>query len=338
MKSEDLISNKNTKNGEKDEESNISGLVLFKSRASKPTQKEITTYENVDQENKISLGHKLYPFAGSYLFSILITNRSSAPITEVKIKVKYPDFLYVSRYTPAIFESEYVKLEDDSLKQINIEFDQLAENSKKQINLYFKPINLDIEGEITLFSSFVNSKDYVRVLNAEPVNIHAQSISAIEPKIVPSYAIEKFYNNSEVKKASRSFGVDAHENLDLYFNYITQILEAHHFQLITQDKERRIAWFFGKELDADEDILAIGRIVSNKIEFLVASQNPDILVSLLTNLTNALKKRLMSTGIIDSVDQVYELECYNCGSILPHFPEKGVPVECTKCNEHNLIW
>ncbi|MFO8018358.1 MAG: hypothetical protein R6U96_06960 [Promethearchaeia archaeon] len=332
------MSSENLKSKEKNDKPKISNLILFKSYKNKTKEAEITRYENIDQENKIKLVHKLYPHAGSYLFSVLIINQSSAPITEVKIKVRYPDYLNVIRYTPPRLESEQLNTEEDSEKQINIGFDQLAEKSKKQINFYFKPINLNNKGKITLFSSFVNSKDYVRVLNAEPVAIHAKQIGGIEPKIIPSNSIEEFYNNKEVKKAIRSFGVAANENLDLYFNYAEQILKAHHLQLITKDEGKRIAWFFGRELDSLKDILAVGRIVSNKIEFLCASKNAEILVSLLTNLSNALKKRLMATGIIDSVDQIYELICYNCGNPLPLFPERGSPVECSKCGEENLIW
>lgn len=337
MENESFMSSENVKSKEKNDEPKISGLVLFKSHKREAEEARITSYENIDQENKIKLVHRLYPHAGSYLFSVLIVNQSSAPITEVKIKVKYPDFLYMSRYTPPSLESEHYNGKEDSEKQTSITFDQLAEKSKKQINFYFRPINLNKEGKITLFSSFVNSKDYVRVLNAEPVDICAK-IGAIEPKIVPSHLIKDFYNNGEVKKAIRSFGVVANEDLDLYFNYIEQILKAHHFQLITKDEEKRTAWLFGRELDTFEDILAVGRILSNKIEFLCASKNPEILISLLTNLSNAFKKRLMGTGIIDSVDEIYDLECYNCGNPLPFFPEQGVPVECTKCGEENLVW
>ncbi|MGV9171915.1 MAG: hypothetical protein ACOC35_04990 [Promethearchaeia archaeon] len=332
------MSARNARSKEKKDEQKISNLVLFKTHKNKVEKPEITSYESIDQENKIKLVHKLYPFAGSYLFSVLMVNQSLAPITEVKIKVKYPDFLYLARYKPPYLESEYSNTNDDTIKQIKIELDQLAEKSKKQLNFYFKPINLGNQGAIKLFSSFVNSKDYVRVLNADPINIRAHEVGLIEPKIVPSYAIEKFYNNEHVKKALRSFGIDAKENLNLYFNYVEQVLKAHHFQLITEDKENRVAWFFGRDLDAQEDILVVGRIVANKIEFLCASRNPDILISLLTNFSNALKKRLMGTGIIESVDQVYELECYNCGSVLPHFPERGEIVECPKCGEENMVW
>jgi len=86
------------------------------------------------------------------------------------------------------------------------------------------------------------------------------------------------------------------------------------------------------------DILVIGQIVAGKIEWLAASSNPHLLISILTNFVNVFKREMILLGHISSVDQVYSLECKYCGNTLPYFPGKGKSIECNKCNYEQIIW
>ena len=102
-----------------------------------------------------------------------------------------------------------------------------------------------------------------------------------------------------------------------------QILRFHNMQLIAKDIKNRRLWYYGKVWNKNEvetsnefEVLVIGQIESNKIEFL----------------------RILSTGIIKSKDQIHDLECKNCGLALSSFPAKGESIECENCNYDQIVW
>jgi len=320
-------------------ENKIHGLVLLKGPPDKERSDESTySFERVDQENKIKLSHDLVPFGASYRYGILLVNESLAPITEVKARIKFPEFLTLSRIYPATI-SISPPTSESGAKQINFEIDELSETSKSQINLYFKPLLLNKKGKISTNVSFVNNKDFIRVLDSEPAEINITE-PKIEGKIIPSSKIVGFLNIKGIKKAIKSLGIATKdkEDMTLYFNHIEQLMGLHKFQLITKDENKKIAWFFGIDLNTKEDVLVIGQIVSNKIEFLAASQDHPGLISLLTMLTNEFKKRILSITKIKSIENIYELECKYCGGVLDRFPAKGESIECKNCNRAQTIW
>ncbi|MHA1489774.1 MAG: hypothetical protein ACTSRI_08965 [Promethearchaeota archaeon] len=327
----------------KDDGSNsdqIQELVIFRSKEKKtPSRKEGTSFENSDPESKIKIIYQIKPFGGKYLYSVLLLNQSNAPITEVKVKIKYPEFLTISRCTPPTISAEEPDIEEKGMKQINLGYDELKEYDKRQINLYFTPITLNNTGTINTYITFVNSKDYVRLLSSDPIEIKNEP-PAFEPKDIPSDYIGEFVQNPQIKKAIKSIGVgiEKQKNPDLYFDHIEQILRFHKFKLIAREEKKQIAWYFGTELESKKDVLVVGQVVSNKVEWLVSSQQPSILVPLLTMFSNDFKKRLISIGLIDSVNKFYDLECKYCGTVLPHFPEKGKPVECKNCKYEQFVW
>ncbi|MFW9818946.1 MAG: hypothetical protein ACFFE5_05000, partial [Candidatus Thorarchaeota archaeon] len=110
------------------------------------------------------------------------------------------------------------------------------------------------------------------------------------------------------------------------------------FQLVAKDLNKKIMWYFGTESLIKEDVLVICQIVSNKIEFIASSLNHFLLVSLLIQISNDFKDQLISNGIVKSKDDIYELECRNCGAIFPYFPQKNEPVVCKNCNYEQIIW
>ncbi len=317
----------------------IQGLVVFRDVKSQQTQKqEVVSLEYIDQENKIKLVCKLEPFGGNYLYSLLIINQSMAPITEIKIRIRYPDFLQLNRSNPpkVIIDSDLI---EENEKQIRIEFEKLDENSQKQINNFFTPLLLEENGEIRSYVTFINNADFVRALDSDPVTIKFDPIS-VERKILPSSEVRSFLQLTDIKRGIKSFGIGI-ENIhdfDYLFYQLNQTIEDHNFQLIIKDNEKRIAWYFGTELVSGADLLVIGQLKSNKIEVLVASQNPHIIISILTNFVTEFSNRLVIENIIETLDQIYDLECNYCGTVLPFFPKKGESVECTKCKYEKIIW
>ncbi len=314
-------------------------LVVFKSKAEKKS-KEFPKYsfETFDQENKILLLHEFKPYGGHYVLSIQLVNESMAPITEVKIKTYYSNFLTLTRsYPPTIYIPE--PIEEGEETKITLEFDELNERGKKQINLHFTPLFLGREGEIRSIVTFVNNKDFIRVLNSEPINVKLDNIT-INPKIIPSSYIGEFSQIPEMKRAIKSLGIGAlgNYNSDLYFNILEQVFLRKSLQLITKDPERRIFWYFGSDLESTDDVLIIGQIASYKVEIIGTSKNHHVLISFLTSLSNEFKKQLLTREIINNLDDIHDLECKYCGANLPYFPKKGEEIQCTKCKYEQLVW
>ncbi|MFX1494250.1 MAG: hypothetical protein ACFFBZ_08215 [Promethearchaeota archaeon] len=324
---------------ENNDPKDIQGLVVFKDVKSQQTQKnEVVSLEYIDQEDKIKLVCKLEPFGGNYIYSLLIINQSMAPITEVKIRIRYPDFFILCRSNPPkiIIDSDLI---EENEKQIRIEFKKLDQNSQKQINTFFTPLSLEEKGEIRSYVTFINNADFVRALDSDPVIVKFDPIS-IERKILPSSEVRNFLQLPDIKRGIKSIGIGI-ENLndfDYLFYLLNQTIEDHNFQLITKDDEKKISWYFGTELVSGADLLIIGQFKSNKIEVLVASKNPHILIPILTTFVTEFSNRLIIENIIDTLDQIYDLECKYCGTVLPYFPRKGESVECTKCKYEKIIW
>ena len=321
---------------------NLQGPVLLKSQeaSESESQKAEISFEQVDQENKIKLSNDLIPYNASYRYSILLKNESLAPITEIKASIKFPTFLKISRYSPLVLESKQSKSDKKGYNQVQFEIEELSEKSETQIICYFSPNSNNNIGELSTYITFVNNKDYIRVINSKPIEIRIKP-ATIQPKIIPSSEISTFLKIKDMKKGIKSLGIPLKKktNLDLFFNFIDQNIKLHKFQLIAKDNEKKIAWYFGTDLATGQDILVIGQIVSNKVEFLAASQNHQIIISLLSNLSDNFKKRASSVGgLIRSVKEIIDLECKYCGAVLPYFPKRGESVECKSCNKENILW
>lgn len=314
-------------------------LVFFKAKDDIKT-KEIDkyTFEKVDQEDKIKLATDYRPFGSHLQYSILIDNQSLAPITEMKIKVKLPAFFTLARYYPTTISIPRLKAENN-IKQIDLEFDELNEKSNKQIHLHFTPNSLNTAGEIRTIVTYVNNKDTIRVLDSKPIEITIEEIT-IEPKVVPSSFIRDFAQQQGIKKVIRSMGIGIKRpiNPEIYFEILEQLFFTQNFQLVAKDVDKRILWYFGTESNTKDDILAIGQILSNKIEIIASALNHSLLISFLTQISNDFINLLISNGIIKSKDDVYELECKNCGVIFPYFPQKNESIECKNCNYEHTIW
>ena len=295
-------------------------------------------FETIDQEDKIKLVNDFQPFRGHIQYSILVDNQSLAPITELKIKVKIPQFLALSRcYPPTISVPNITTLENSN--QFTLEFDELNEKSNKEIHLHFIPNALDMRGEIRTIVTYVNNKDTVRVLDSRPTEIVVDNIS-IEPKVVPSSYIREFSQTPGIEKAIKSMGIAFAQKLDFefFFDLLEQTFVFNNFQMVAKDPEKKIMWFFGTEILTKNDILAVGQVVSNKIEIIASSLNPYLLVSFLTLFSNDFKEAVLFNGIVESKDQVYDLNCKYCGNILPYFPYQGESIECIKCNKGQIVW
>ncbi len=321
------------------EGSDIHGLVLFGEQTrQKADEKDVYSYESIDQENKIKIISQLAPHGAQYRYSVLILNESNAPVTDMKARIKYPDFLTLNRITPPMAFTP-PKKDDKGIEQILVEFEQLRENGKKQLNFYFDPKSLNNKGKISTYTTFINNRDFVRVINTESIIMNIEGIS-IMPKVIPASEIQGFLQIKGIKKAFRSLGIGVETplNLSTQFNHLEQVIRMQNFQLVAKDESKYILWFFGTDVNLKEDLLVIGQLAANKTEFLAASKNHQILISLLSMLVDDFKKRILSTGAINSIAQIHDLECKYCGNILHAFPSKGESIECKNCLKEQVVW
>lgn len=314
-------------------------LVIFK-RKEERESKDLPkfTFEAIDQEDKIRLLNEFKPYGGHYVLSIQLLNESLAPISEVKIKIRYSNFLKLTRsYPPTIYISE--PIEEVETSKLVLEFGELNERSKKQLNLHFTPLSLGNEGEIRTIVTYVNNKDFVRVLNSDPVTITLDKIT-INPKIIPSSYVREFSQIPRMKRAVKSLGIGTRgkNDPDLYFKLLEQVFLRNSLQLITKDPEKKILWYFGSDLESRDDVLIIGQTGANKVKIIGISKNHHVLISFLTSFSNEFKEHLLISGIVSSLDDIYDLECKYCGTILPYFPKKGEEVQCSKCKYEQLLW
>jgi hypothetical protein len=322
-------------------------LVLFRELDSAKESKEFEPepLQYVDQEDKIHMVYKLVPFGGNYLYSLLIMNESPAPITEVKIRIIIPEFFELSRSSPPTLTIESLETDDETNdeiikeKQVKMEFELLSGNTQRQINLYLCPLWLENKGKIRSFVTFVNNADFIRAIDTDSINIELDPFS-IERKIIPQSEIKRFLEKPWIKKANKSIGVafDKKFDEDFLFELIVNNIQESNFQLILKNQDNKISWFCGTDLVSGNDLLVIGQISAGKIEWLAASPNPHLLISVLTNFINRFKREMILQGHITSIEQVFPLECKYCGNTLPYFPEKGKSIECNKCNYEQIIW
>ncbi len=314
-------------------------LVIFKTK--EDYQSEVIdryTFEKIDQEDKIKLITELQPYGAHYRYSLILTNQSLAPISEVKIKIGYSNFLTLYRsYPPTLYIPE--PIEDKNVSKITIEFDELNEKSTRQISLHFSPLSLGYNGEIRTIVTYVNSKDFVRVINSEPSEVILDEIT-IHPKIIPSSYIRDFSQIPGIKKAIKSMGVGISGKVDpdLYFNILEYIFLKYSLKLIAKDPNKKIIWCFGSELESRTDVLVVGQVKSGKVEIIASSKNQYALISFLTLFSDEFKEQILLREIITSFDQIYDLECKACGAILPYFPKKGKEIKCKACNYSQYIW
>ncbi len=326
------------------EDNNIKDLVFFEDIDSEAEEKkEIPKVtKEIDQQTNIILSTELIPYLGKFKYTSILSNESFAPINDVKVKIQYPSFLELSRSIPPTITNLDIEKDEDeeeNIELIKLEFSNINANETKEISLFFTPKNIINEGKIRTFSAFVNNDGYIRVIESEPLKIDINQV-VLQPKLIPSSKIAEFLKDNDVRKAIRSYGIGINQKLDLdfLFNRLEVILRANNLQYITKDEKKKILWYFGIDLETNSDVLVVGQIKENKIEWIISTKNPNLIISLLVLLSSELKDVLLRMGIIDSINNLYNLECKACGSVLPAFPTKGKSIKCQNCHLDQIVW
>ncbi|MHA1111798.1 MAG: hypothetical protein ACTSRE_11895 [Promethearchaeota archaeon] len=282
------------------------------------------------QEDYIKLDLHL-GYLGSHVRLVMkIINKSDFPIDEVEVKLEFSKKIEVFRTTPKV---EYIKHESGIVARIPA----IPQKQDFEVKFYLNPEELG-KGKIGGQIKFVNYKDFVRLLMIEEMEYNL-TVPNIIPKEIAHESIEQYNSAGYIKKDIRSYGLPDKLNPLTAFNHIFQIIRAQNFKLITKivEDNKKIAWFFGTTEETLTDILVVGQVQQNKIEFYASSKNEQILSALLTSFSNDLKRRILISSVVRSEKEIYDLFCTECGGTLPYFPKPGEFVECVYCNTKNLV-
>ncbi|MHA1821545.1 MAG: hypothetical protein ACTSU2_00185 [Promethearchaeota archaeon] len=295
-------------------------------------QKEFIKSESKErsQDDLIGLMVKLGYVGANIRLTIKITNASELPITELLIKLNFADNIEFLKTKP----NYEAKIENNTL---SIKLPDLKGKKAIGFYVYFKLISLG-HGIISGKFQYVNYQDYVRFILIDNFEYNLKPPKIIEADI-PTFEIEKYSSQKGMKKDIRSFGKPDQMKELTAFNHVQQIVESYGFKLINkvEKEDSLIAWYFGQTESLDNDVLIVGQVYNNKIEFFAASLNPLILSSLLVAFSIDLKKRLLTSGVVSSEEEIYDLYCKNCNGVLPYFPRPGEVVVCKYCGTENIV-
>ncbi len=288
---------------------------------------------SVDQEGKIKLVPESSVLGSILRYAAVIVNESTAPITQVQLKLEYPKFLTLSRIKPPV---EYKLNKADGL--ISLTLPKLDGQKKLQINFYFNPIELG-KGIFKNNLLYINNQDFVRTAETQQFEVNLSN-RLFSPKKIPSFQISAITKNA-VHKGIKSYGRPPYYNVKDAFQTMTRLIQTYNFELITKTESNghNVAWFYGVEEKTKQEVLLIGQTLNDKMEFITISDDENLNISLLTKLSFDFRKRLFNAGDILSMNGLYELTCKFCGGIFDYYPQKGENITCKYCNkEQQCDW
>ena len=284
-----------------------------------------------DQEGKIKLVPESSVLGSILRYAAVIVNESTAPITQIQMKLGYPKFLALSRIKPPI---PYKLNEFDGL--ISLTLQKLDAQNKIQINFYFNPLELG-KGIFKNNLLYINNQDFVRTVETQQFEINISN-RLFSPKKIPSFQIQAFTKKA-LHKGIKSYGRPANFEIKNAFQTMTRLIQTYNFELITKTESNghNVAWFYGVEEKTNQEVLLIGQTLNNKMEFISISDDENLNISLLTKLAYDFRKRLFNAGDIPSMVGLRELICKFCGGILEYYPRKGENIKCNYCNQDQQL-
>ncbi|MHA1783012.1 MAG: hypothetical protein ACTSUL_06260 [Promethearchaeota archaeon] len=325
-------------NNKKKDSEDMHDLLIFKeTEAPKESEIEKLPEETVLDDIKVKIFSDLKPIGRFYRYTLIFINNSQETIQNIKVTINFSKFLIIYRHSPPTLPLTNFKTDEG--KQVIVFLNEINPKNSKKLSIFFSTKDVIDSGKVKVKLDIMKSLDILKELELNPVNIDFHPI-AFEPKIIPTSQIGYFIKDPTNRKAIRSIGIDFSnkENFEKVFPLMQEMIKAQNFQLLSVDENRKISWYFGTELVSGADVLMIGRIIENKIEYFAISKNPDILVSLIAYISKSFINRLILNQMIKSEDEVIDLECKYCGYVLPYFPNKNDPIKCSKCGIEQVIW
>jgi hypothetical protein len=319
----------------------IKGLEIFKHKE-KPKKKKTDKYsvEKIQKEDKFKIINSLSAHGIHYRYSILLHNENSATITDINIRVLYPEFLeYTGSFPINLIVSSQIANKQEKINNLNLSLKELKGNNSQQMYIHFTPSNQVAAGEFKMLLNYKNDKGKARKIKTNAITIQIEDI-VITPKIISHSRIRDFSKIPGMKRALVSLGIGTKKKSvsKKIYDIFERLILSYNFQLITKDRERGILWFFGSESNSSNDIFAISKIGLNIIEIIGHSKDPVLLCQFFFSIERNLNDLLLKNKVIKPNMKIFDLECINCGSHLPYFPKKRESITCTICSYKQFVW
>lgn len=309
--------------------------LLMQSVSSKTNQTQVLTAskrKETDQKDLISVEMNVKIIGIKTAIIIAIQNGSSYDATEGKMRLRYDSYLNVR---PQFEDHKYENKEGELTIWIN----ELPAKSTQTLRIYVQDIN-NRKFQINGFFQFRNNKHTMRLIKMEQINVDFNL-----PEIIPWECdvskIKNIMKNSEYFKRMQGLGTPSLINMDELMSLFNEIMERHSFKLILKHSDPTPMWFYTAKIDGPEEpleILAIPQVKNNFIAFYVCSKNKDIVSTLIHNISKDYQTFLINRKFLPTEFKLIDLNCYNCQTVLDHFPVKGMEVICPKCKRSQKVW
>jgi len=284
-------------------------------------QKETSIEDPVCIESRFGFsGYKLK-------VKVKFRNNSSEPISNCRLKINFPTILEFYGVQPEM---------DNELTNNAITINIGAINAKETLNVGIL-FNYGTSKKATISGLFQysNAKGFARLLRIDEF-----STSFVLPPFIAGTltvdAIKNFMKDEQQFKHILAFGVPKTISQDQAQEYMERVVLQHGFLNISKVKKDNITMSFysGRVETPTHDyieVLCVPQIKSNIMQIYAAAKVDELVVSLLRSLALDVEKIMLADGVIPSANILLDLNCINCGAVLPKNPAKGEEIECKFC-------
>ncbi len=296
---------------------------------------QASSLKESDQKGLVSIAMQ-FKIIGFYIaLIIIIQNKSEEPIYQGKLRINLTPDLPLASIRPSITHTH-----EES--QIVIEVGDVVSNSVANFRLSF---HQELPGiiEANGFFQFYNFKKTARIFKMESIAIDT-AIPIINPCVINDEEVRVFMNNSRYHRKIQGFGFSHPIPIFLLQSIWEDILQAAGFFLVSdqRNEQNNMSLFFGKALrprpKEEFFILVAPQMKKNIFAFFICCEYEVITVNLLRILCLQFQKRLVEKKLLQSNEQLIDMNCAQCGTLLEIFPPKGELIGCKKCHLIQNPW
>lgn len=291
-------------------------------------QKETSKDEPVSIESRFGFsGYKLK-------LKIKIRNNTPEIISNCRLKINFPNVLLFFGVQP-----DLDKELNNNLISINV--GNIGPKETSTFGILFN-YGTSKKAAISGVFQYTNSKGFARLLRIDEI-----STSFILPKFIAGTltidAIKGFMKDEIQFKHILAFGVPKTISQDQAQEYMERVVNNFGFINISKIKKDNItmAFYSGRVETPNREyieVLCVPQIKSNIMQLYAAAKVDELVISLLRSLALEVEKLMLSDGVITTANVLLDLNCINCGAVLPKNPAKGEELECKFCQLKQVPW
>jgi hypothetical protein len=276
-----------------------------------------------------------FGFAGYKLkIKIIITNSSPTSITNGKVKLAYPPELHVI----SIFPNLDKEIIGDS---IALNFGEVKENSSIILAILFrqeKYTSVNIQGTL----QYTTSSGFARLLRIEP-STSVYMLPQFAAGTLSPEEIADFMKDQSNMKHILAFGVPKSISEAQAQYYMEQVVSFLGFINISKviKKDMSMSFYSGQTETPDGTILqmlVVPQVKNNTMQIYAAGKNDEIIISLLRTLGYQVEQVLQADNVISTESFLIDLNCINCGAVLPNNCAQGEEIVCRFCRTSQTPW